>query len=123
MLTPGRNVKVFAYREPVDMRRGFNGLYALARDVLGLDPLSGHYFLFVGRSRRLAKVLRWDGTGLCIFSKRLERHRFVGPWQREGDGQIEMTASELALLLEGSAASTKVLSPPPVTQNSQKNAF
>ena len=121
MLTSGRSVKVFACREPVDMRRGFNGLYALARDVIGQNPLSGHYFLFVSRNRRLAKVLTWDGTGLCIYSKRLERHRFVGPWQREDGGQMEMTTSELSLLLEGSNAIVKSLSPPPVSTNSQKN--
>ena len=83
------------------MRKGYDGLFALARDAIGQDPLSGHLFLFVSRNRKRAKVLFWDGTGLCIYMKRLEQGRFVAVWERES---MTLTVSELALFLEGSTA-------------------
>lgn len=109
MLGSTRTLKVFAAPEPVDQRKGYDGLFALARDVLQQDPLSGHLFLFVARNRKRAKVLYWDGTGLCIFMKRLEKHRFVAPWERPGG--LTMTESELRLFLEGASAVRFSLSP------------
>jgi transposase len=103
-----RNVSVFAAPEPTDMRKGYDGLFAMARDVIRIDPLSGHVFLFVAKNRKRAKVLLWDGTGLCIYQKRLERGRFVAPWNRPS---LTMTTSELALFLEGSKAVRANLSP------------
>ena len=97
MIGTTRNVRVFACTEPIDLRRGYDGLFALARDVLERDPLSGHAFLFVSRSRKRCKVLIYDGTGLCIFMKRIERGRFVAPWSRGTGRVIEMTMSELAV--------------------------
>ena len=90
------------------MRKGYNGLFTLARDVLDQDPLSGHLFLFVARNRKRAKVLFWDGTGLCIFMKRLEEGRFVAPWDLD---RAVLTESELRLFLEGSDAVRFSLSP------------
>lgn len=102
MIGSTRAVRVFAYAEPVDMRKGYEGLGALVRHSLGRDLLRGDLFLFVGRGRRRAKVLLFDGTGLCIFMKRLEKGRFAAPWERSrGAREVEMTTSELALLLEG----------------------
>jgi transposase len=99
-----RNVKVFARTQPTDLRAGYDGLFALARDVLEQDPLSGHAFLFVSRNRKRAKCLYYDGTGLVILMKRIERGRFVAPWETGKGDVIEMTMSELALFLEGSKA-------------------
>jgi transposase len=104
MIGTTRNVRVFACAAPTDLRAGYDGLFALARDVLQHDPLSGHAFLFVSRSRKRCKVLLYDGTGLCIFMKRIERGRFVAPWSRGAGNVIEMTMSELALFIEGSKA-------------------
>ena len=104
MIGSTRNIKVFACAHPTDLRKGFDGLYALARDVLKQDPLSGHAFVFVSRNQRRCKVLTYDGTGLCIFMKRIERGQFVAPWERATESTIEMTMSELALFLEGSKA-------------------
>ncbi len=101
MITAGRGVRVLAYDEPVDMRKSFDGLAAVVRDKLGRDPLSGDLYLFVSRNRRRAKVLLWDGTGLCVYAKRLEKGRFSGPWMCGGTGPLRLTVSELALLLEG----------------------
>jgi transposase len=79
------------------------------------DPLSGDLFLFTNRNRTRAKVLLWDGTGLCVYQKRLERGRFARLWGREAEDTVELTVSELALFLEGSTlAGALRLSPPPL---------
>lgn len=94
------------------MRKGYNGLFALARDVISQNPLSGHLFVFVAKNRKRAKVLFWDGTGLCVFMKRLEQGRFVALWERSTT-KATMTQSELMLFLEGSTAVRESLSPTP----------
>ena len=104
MIGTTRNVKVFARTEPTDLRAGYDGLFALARDALEKDPLSGHAFLFVSRNRKRAKCLYYDGTGLVILMKRLERGQFAAPWETSNGDVIEMTMSELALFIEGSKA-------------------
>ena len=73
MIGSTRSVRVFAYSQPADMRKGFDGLYGLVREHLERDPLSGDMYLFVSGNRRRAKVLMWDGTGLCLYAKRLEK--------------------------------------------------
>ena len=71
ILGTSRALRVFAYPEPVDLRKGYDGLFGLVKTGLGRDPLSGDMFLFVSKRRNSCKVLVWDGTGLCIFQKRL----------------------------------------------------
>ena len=111
-----RRVRVFAYAKPADMRKHYDGLYALVVSEMNADPLSGDLFLFTNRRRTRAKVLLWDGTGLCIYQKRLERGRFALLWRRSGKEMFEMTLSELALFLEGSTlAGALRLSPPPTS--------
>ncbi len=95
-----RRVRVFAYPRPADLRKGYDGLYGLVQTGLGRDPLGGELFLFVNQSRKLCKVLVWDGTGLCIFQKRLERGTFAALWRDDGQ-VVRLTASELALFIEG----------------------
>lgn len=113
----GRRVTVYAYGEPTDMRKGFDGLSALVTDAMQRDLLSGDVYIFVSRDRVRAKVLHWDGTGLCIYAKRLERGRFARLWRDEGDAPITLTVSELDLFLEGSTIVGRVaLSPPALTQ-------
>jgi transposase len=73
MIGSTRQVTVYAYSQPADLRRGFDGLSALVREAMGRDELSGDLYVFVSRDRRRAKVLLWDGTGLCVYAKRLER--------------------------------------------------
>jgi len=111
ILGTSRAVRVFAYPEAVDLRKGYDGLYGLVKQGLGRDPLSGDLFLFVNQRRKGCKVLLWDGTGLCIFQKRLERGRFASPWRETGE-VARMTASELALFIEGCAwVGRRTLSP------------
>jgi transposase len=95
-----RAVRAFAYPRPTDLRKGYDGLFGLVKTGLGRDPLSGELFLFVNKRRDTCKVLMWDGTGLCIFQKRLARGRFASLW-REDDAAARLTASELALFIEG----------------------
>jgi transposase len=83
-----------------DMRKGFEGLAALVQDHLRRDPFSGQAFVFRGRQGRLIKVLWWDGQGLCLFAKRLEKGRFV--WSAaSGGAAAALTAAQLSMLLEG----------------------
>ena len=82
-----------------DMRKGFNGLSALAQEVLKQDPFSGHLFVFRGRRGDLIKVIWWDGQGACLFSKRLEKGRFV--WPSPATGKVSLTPAQLSMLLEG----------------------
>jgi len=116
-----RQVAVFAWGAPTDMRKSFDGLSALVSQQLQREVLSGDMFLFVSRNRRRAKVLFWDGTGLCVYAKRLEKGRFAAPWQRlDSDGLMRLTTSELTLFLEGSELIGKVaLSPAPFTLGTQ----
>ncbi len=75
MIAPPPGVHVWLACGPTDMRKGFDGLSALAQQQLGQDPFSGQLFVFRGRRGDLVKVLSWDGQGLCLFSKRLEKGR------------------------------------------------
>ena len=115
MIGSTRNLRVWAYAAPADLRRGFDGLSALVRGELKQDPLSGDCYLFTNRTRTSAKVLLWDGTGLSIYHKRLERGRFIALWERgEPAGGVRLTMTELSLFLEGCRLVTRVkLSPPP----------
>ena len=81
------------------MRRGFNTLAAQAEKVLAEDPYSGHLFVFRGRRGDLLKIIWWDSQGACLFSKRLEKGRFV--WSAAKDGKISVTPAQLSMLLEG----------------------
>ena len=100
ILTPSRAVRVFAFPAAVDLRKGYDGLYGLVQSGLKADPMSGDLFLFVSASRKLCKVLLWDGSGLCIFQKRLERGCFAKLWRDDGQ-VVRLTQSELALFIEG----------------------
>ncbi len=82
-----------------DMRKGFDGLALLVQETLKLDPHGGHLFVFRGRRGGLIKVLWHDGQGLCLFSKRLERGRFL--WPSPADGMVTITPAQLGYLLEG----------------------
>jgi transposase len=114
MIGSTRQVAVWAYGAPADLRKGFDGLSALVSEGLGQDPLSGDCYLFANRTRKRAKVLLWDGTGLCIYTKRLERGRFACLWRDATARVMRLTMSELQLFLEGSALVGRVaLSPEP----------
>jgi transposase len=82
-----------------DMRRGFDGLAMMVQNVLKKSPYCGHMFVFRGKRADRIKILWWDGTGLCLYAKRLERGRFVWPLTREGAAVL--TPAQLSMLCEG----------------------
>jgi len=113
----GRRVTVYAYTRPTDMRKGFDGLYALVTQGMRRNVLDGDVYIFVSRDRVRAKSLHWDGTGLCVYAKRLERGQFARLWREDGEDPITLTVSELDLFLEGSTIVGRVaLAPPALTQ-------
>jgi len=115
MLSISRTTRVFLATEPTDMRKGFDGLFALVENVIQQDPFSGHLFVFRNARRDRLKILWWDRDGLAIFYKRLERGGYEFPTDRtvrkpndstapddQGHSpRCEIRADELALLLEG----------------------
>lgn len=104
MLSLPPSVRLFVSREPVDMRKAFDGLAALVRDVLEEDPLSGHLFIFFNRRGDRAKILWWDRSGFWLLCRRLEAGRFVLPKvdeAKESGKKLRLTATELALVLDG----------------------
>ncbi|MBP8162422.1 MAG: IS66 family insertion sequence element accessory protein TnpB [Propionivibrio sp.] len=98
MIIPS-GTRVWLAAGATDMRRGFDGLAAIVQERLGADPFGGHVFIFRGRRGDLVKMLWWDGDGLCLFAKRLERGRFI--WPQATDGAIHLSAAQLSMLLEG----------------------
>ena len=96
-------VRVFARSGPTDLRLGFSGLAGLVSTELGQDLLAGDLFLFVSRRRESAKMLCWDGTGLCLYTKKLAKGRFAAVWERSRGGAVSLSAGELSLFLEGAA--------------------
>lgn len=101
MLGWGPATRIYLAAGATDMRKGFEGLYALVRDRLQLEPLSGHVFLFSNAQRNRLKLLFWDGSGLWVCAKRLEKGRFRWPAARSGETRVVLSHEELALLLGG----------------------
>jgi transposase len=105
MLALGAATRIYLATGATDMRKGFDGLFGLVQGRLEADPLSGHLFLFCNRPRTRLKALYWDGSGLWICAKRLERGRFTWPGEaaQEGGGaaRVLINAEELTMLLGG----------------------
>ena len=99
MWSPSRAVQIWLYRQPVDLRKSFDGLSALAKHQLAEDPLSGAVFVFVNRRRTQMRCLYFDGDGYCLWSKRLEHGRFQVRWSSAEKVALDM--STLRLLVEG----------------------
>lgn len=103
MLGGTNALHVWARARPTDLRLGFVGLVGLVEAELRRDVQGGDLFLFVNRRRNAARVLLWDGTGLCIYSKRLSDGQFACLWGSDEAGQpLRLTTTELNLFLEGS---------------------
>lgn len=109
---------MWAYGKPVDLRKGYNGLVGIVENELKSDVMGGDYYLFVNIRRTGCKVLLWDGTGLCIFMKKLERGRFADLWSARDGAAVRLTSSELTLFIEGCAlVGKKTLTPPAIMRN------
>lgn len=99
MITFPANTRIWIAAGVTDMRRGFTGLSAAVQTKLEQDPLSGHVFVFRGRRGDLIKILWFNGDGLCLFAKRLERGRFI--WPKAESGTVSLTKAQLSMLYEG----------------------
>jgi transposase len=97
----GPATRIYLAAGSTDMRKGFEGLYGLVRDRLSCDPLSGHIFVFSNAQRNRLKLLFWDGSGLWVCAKRLEKGRFRWPAADEGANKITLSHEELMMLLGG----------------------
>lgn len=111
MISFNRRTKVFVCKEPTDMRASYDTLFAKAKGVLDQDPFSGHLFLFISAKRTSCKCLYYDGTGLVILMKRMERGLFsrINPMHR---GELTLTAAEFALFFEGADLERRFISRP-----------
>ena len=99
MIALPAGVQVWLAAGATDLRKGFDGLAALVQQRLAEDPFSGQLFVFRGRRGDRLKILWWDGDGLCLFAKRLERGRFV--WPQAASGTVSLSGAQLSMLLEG----------------------
>jgi len=99
MIALPSHTKIWIAAGVTDLRRGFTGLSALVQNKLEQNPLSGQVFIFRGRRGDLVKLIWFDGDGLCLFAKRLERGRFI--WPQATEGSVSLTRAQLSMLLEG----------------------
>jgi transposase len=99
VIGPTGTVRVMVAAKPVDFRKGAEGLAALVREAMGADPFSGTVYVFRARRADRIKLIYWDGTGVCLFAKRLEDGKFR--WPKIEDGIIRLTAAQLSALVEG----------------------
>ena len=100
MLSFGTGTRIFVGIEPVDMRGSFDALAGAVRRM-GLDPTDGHLYLFFNRRRQLCKMISFDGSGFCLFCKRLEKGTFELPSVREGQDRVVVDGAMLSALLSG----------------------
>jgi transposase len=99
MIALPASTRVWLAAGVTDMRKGMDGLAALAQTTLSQNPFSGHVFVFRGRRGDLVKLVWFDGDGMCLFVKRLERGRFI--WPQAMSGSVSLSAAQLSMLLEG----------------------
>lgn len=97
----GRATRIYLAPGATDMRKGFEGLYGLVRDRLQCEPLSGHVFLFCNARRNRLKLIYWDGSGLWVCAKRLQKGGFRWPEARPGEVKVTLTPEEFAMLIGG----------------------
>jgi len=101
MIVIPQDVKVHLALGHTDMRKGLNGLAVLVQEHLKQNPFSGHLFVFRGRRASILKILFWDGTGLCLFTKRIDRGGFVWPRMVGPSGTLSLSPAQLAMLIDG----------------------
>ena len=99
MIGPNGAVRVMVATRPVDFRKGAEGLAALVRETMQADPFSGTVYVFRAKRADRVKLIYWDGTGVCLFAKRLEDGKFH--WPKMEDGVIRLSAAQLSALVEG----------------------
>lgn len=101
MFSFSASLRIYLGVEPVDMRKSFNGLFAQAKRHLGRDPLDGAVYMFANRRRTLVKILYWDGTGIWVLAKRLERGTYWWPASGGDSADLAIASESLAMILSG----------------------
>lgn len=111
MINFNRRTRVFVSKEPTDMRASYDTLFSKAKGVLNQDPLSGHLFVFINSKRTSIKCLYWDGTGLVLLCKRMDKGTFsrINPMFRE---EVVLTPAEFALFFEGANLEKRFIDSP-----------
>lgn len=111
MMAMNRRTKIFISKEPTDMRSSYDSLFSKVKDLLEEDPMSGHLFVFINSRRTCCKCLYYDGTGLVIVSKRLEKSLFckINPYH---PGKITLTQAEFNLFFEGADLNKRFIESP-----------
>ncbi len=99
MFFPESQVNIWLYTKPCDMRRSFDGLAAMTKNLMNEDPLSGHLFVFINRRKTHIKILYFDRSGYCLWAKRLEQGRFT--YNAQSDDKLALSWTELKLIIEG----------------------
>src|ERR1700744_1327089 len=99
VIVPSGGVRVLVATKPVDFRKGAEGLAALVRETMNADPFCGAVYVFRAKRADRVKLIYWDGTGVCLFAKRLEEGKFR--WSSVADAVMRLSAAELSALLEG----------------------
>lgn len=122
MISFNRRTKIFVSKDPTDMRASYDTLFSKAKSVLNQDPFSGHLFLFINRHRTSIKCLYYDGTGLVIISKRMEKGVFskINPFYQ---GEIVLTQAEFALFFEGANLEKRFIDSPQEIKKEIKKSF
>ena len=122
MLSFNRRTKVFVSKEPTDMRSSYDTLFSKAKSVLNQDPWSGHLFVFMNSRRTSIKCLYYDGTGLVLICKRMEKGLFsrINPYRHE---EVTLTAAEFALFFEGADLEKRFIDSPNEIKKAQKSLF
>lgn len=122
MFSFNRRTKVFVCKEPTDMRSSYDTLFAKAKSVLNQDPWSGHLFLFMNSKRTSIKCLYYDGTGLVIICKRMEKGLFsrINPFYQ---GEVTLSAAEFALFFEGANLEKRFIDSPQEVKKKLKASF
>lgn len=117
MIALNRRTKVFVCKEPTDMRASYDSLFEKSKSILSQDPFSGHLFVFINQRRTSIKCLYYDGTGLVIICKRMEKGLFcrINPLYKN---EIVMTAAEFALFFEGANLEKRFVESPPEIKRS-----
>ncbi len=109
MISVSSGVRVWARAAPTDLRNGFGGLTAIVERELGHDLRAGDLYLFVNRRCSSARILLWDGTGICLYAKKLSGRRFAKLWRQGGSGvALRLSAAELGLFLEGAESTRSI---------------
>jgi len=122
MIAFNRTMKIYVSKEPTDMRASYDSLFNKAKLVLNKDPFSGHLFVFINKSKTSMKCLYYDGTGLVIISKRLERGVFskINPFYKK---EIILTQAEFSLFFEGANLEKRFIESPSEIKKSFKKRF